>query len=281
MVYSYVKEINDKIVSIWQVDRIKGILKKLLFIEKSKVEYSNTEELVIDKLIIPDSIFDERIDTEPIKIKTLGTRFLEKEKDSAFPRIKKLIISKGITSLQKGAFAFSLSAVENLEIPEGVTIIPDNCFSSSLDLISVKLPSTINIIGTKAFSLTTNLKSINIPAKCRSIGFAAFQKSALSSVTFEKGTQPMNICDYAFSYCPNLTEVNWPEKCVNVPVGCFCGCSNLKNINFKGNIASIKKNSFAFTGITSLDFSNSLIPPQFNNEEINDLEIKITYPYYL
>ena len=65
-------------------------------------------------------------------------------------------------------------------IPEGITSIGDNAFSS-IQLTSIELPSTLTSIGNSAFH-STQLTSVVIPEGVTSIGNAAFVYTPLTSV---------------------------------------------------------------------------------------------------
>jgi len=80
------------------------------------------------------------------------------------------------------AGAFDGTNVTRVVVPEGVTVIADNCFANCPDLVEVSLPSSIKTIGANAFSHTA-IQSIDIPKDVTSIG------------------------DGAFSYMPNLTSI--------------------------------------------------------------------------
>ena len=71
------------------------------------------------------------------------------------------------TIKQIGEFAFDgCSALTSIDIPEGVTIIPDYCFVTCKKLNSVTLPTTIKKIGDGAFDECNKLKTISIPNGC-------------------------------------------------------------------------------------------------------------------
>ena len=85
----------------------------------------------------------------------------------------KIVIPEGTTFV--GAGLFYKSAVKVVEMSEGVTEIPDNCFYGCWALTSVKVPDSVKRIGSNAFSNCTALNtSIHIPASLEEIGSYAF-----------------------------------------------------------------------------------------------------------
>ena len=77
----------------------------------------------------------------------------------------------------------------SIVIPEGVTSIEINTFSSCKNLVSVSLPETITAIGQSAFFLCEQLQTITIPSNITCIEPDAFYKCEnLTSVTFENPT---------------------------------------------------------------------------------------------
>ena len=87
----------------------------------------------------------------------------------------KIVIPEGTTFV--GAGLFYKSAVKEVEMSEGVTEIPDNCFYGCWALTSVKVPDSVKRIGSNAFSNCTALNtSIHIPASLEEIGSYAFYR---------------------------------------------------------------------------------------------------------
>lgn len=74
--------------------------------------------------------------------------------------------------------------VEELEIPEGVEVIPYRCFAECVDLQSLKLPSTLKFICAEAFD-NSYLEELTIPADVKVIFPRAFATGSLKKVTFE------------------------------------------------------------------------------------------------
>ena len=111
---------------------------------------------------------------------------------------------------------------EHLEIPEGVTSIPQRCFMHWKQFKSVTLPQTLTTIKSMGFQYCSGLESVTIPSSVRSIEASAFGYcSGLKTVTFE-GKPSGTITARAFEYCPNLTDIFVPwgrDGVANAPWG--------------------------------------------------------------
>lgn len=82
-----------------------------------------------------------------------------------------------------------------LEIPEGVTAIPDETFSNCSDITSVKLPDSVQTIGEYAFSGCAKLESVEFGSNLKKISLYAFEDcNALTSASF-KTTTGWKVCE--------------------------------------------------------------------------------------
>ena len=92
----------------------------------------------------------------------------------------------------------------HIDVPEGVTIIPDSTFSNSDYLKTVSLPSTLKTIGYDAF---LNCEVLNIPALPDHLttieGSAFWGCKALESLYI--GPSVKEIGNFAFQDCTSLT----------------------------------------------------------------------------
>ena len=120
-----------------------------------------------------------------------------------------------------------------LELPEGVTEIPDKMFSGFGNLAKIVLPESLKKIGIDAFEGCDCLKKIEIPSGVEEIGRGAFSESALESITLP----------------PRL-------KCVES--GTFNNCENLTSVTLNKGLEEIGERAFSHTGITELVMPSTL-----------------------
>ena len=115
-------------------------------------------------------------------------------------------ISKEYVKTEEDKYATSI------DIPEGVTIIPDLCFYGCSSLESITLPSTIKQIDELAFDACSALTSIDIPEGVTIISNWCFCKcKKLNSVTLP--TTIKKIEDYAFCDCNKVKTISIPNGC--------------------------------------------------------------------
>jgi hypothetical protein len=131
----------------------------------------------------------------------------------------------------------------SIDIPEGVTIIPKQCFSGCSGLESITLPSTIKQIGRWAFRDCRSLTSIDIPEGVSIIPDRCFWGcSSLESVTLPSTIK--QIGENAFYGCSSLISIDIPEGVSILPDLCFGGCSRLESITLPTTIKKIEKRVF-------------------------------------
>ena len=84
------------------------------------------------------------------------------------------VIPEGVTKI--GENSFSSSQISSVIIPEGVEEIAFGAFRNCRYLLKVQLPNSLRIIGQQAFA-ATGLVSLHIPDGVTEIGLAAFFNS--------------------------------------------------------------------------------------------------------
>ena len=110
--------------------------------------------------------------------------------------IGSVTFSEGITGI--GGYAFSSLNIMSLIIPECITEISDNAFSSCTALETVTVASaTPAAISETAFSSCSSLTKIIVPLKCESIYKAADGWSAYADIIFPEFVYGDSTGDYA------------------------------------------------------------------------------------
>ena len=144
-------------------------------------------------------------------------------------------------------------------IPNSVTSISHDAFSYCTYLESVTIPHSVMNIGYRAFQQCINLESVTISESVTSIEFGVFNdtayynnpdnwendvlyigkhlieaKDSLSGdYNIKSGT--LNVADYAFSKCKNLTSVTIPYSVTSIGNGSFSAGRSLSKINVSNN----------------------------------------------
>ena len=134
-------------------------------------------------------------------------------------------------------------------IPNSVTSIGSNAFSSCASLTSVMIPNSVTSIGSSAFSSCASLTSVMIGSSVTSIGgYAFFYCTSLTSVTIPNSVT--SIGNYAFDSCTSLTNVAIPNSVTSIGDLVFYGCTSLTNVAIPNSVTSI--GDLAFYGCTAL-----------------------------
>ena len=74
------------------------------------------------------------------------------------------------------------SSLKTIEIPNGITSIPEFCFSGCESLTDIKFPSSLQVINDNSFSYCTNLRVLQIPEGVTKICNDAFFGCSLSEI---------------------------------------------------------------------------------------------------
>ena len=147
--------------------------------------------------------------------------------------------------------AFSLSKVENVELPEGLILIKDGAFRDAKTLRSVSLPQTLKEIGIWGFSCCERLETIDIPNSVTSIGLSVLDG------------------------CYSLHTARMSDSIKIIPAMSFYGCSRLESYSGGGSVERIGEAAFTFTKIKSMVFPETLRVIEelvFYDAPINSLE---------
>ena len=95
----------------------------------------------------------------------------------------------GSAKLQGGIFG-NCTALESVELGEGLTDIPALMFDGCASLKKVSIPEGVQAILTMAFRSCTALKEITIPASVTKIGYGVFDKCAALETVIFLGQKP-------------------------------------------------------------------------------------------
>ena len=153
-------------------------------------------------------------------------------------------------------------------IPDSVTAIGDNAFSSCFGLASVTIPNSITSIGQKAFIGCYNLSEIKVESgnsvydsrdNCNAI-INTETNTIISGC--RKSTIPNGVTcigNYAFYNCTGLTELAIPNSVTIIGNYAFYGCAGLTEIAIPNSVTSIGDYAFyGCKGLTEITIPNSV-----------------------
>ena len=168
-----------------------------------KVIYPNT----VEKIGSSENVYDGNVLNQPSEI----------------------ILSKNLISIGNYAF-YECSSLTNIEIPEGVTSIGNEAFSSS-GISSIEIPESVVSIGDRVFYVSS-IRNIKIPGSVKTIPNRAFQQcSFLENVEISEGVT--SIGENAFSSCYSLNSILIPKSVKNISEGAFRGWDSNQTIYFE------------------------------------------------
>ncbi len=108
--------------------------------------------------------------------------------------------------VQNGRTEENLSAVKNIVIQEGVTVLPDHAFSGCGSLNSVSLPGTVTGIGSFAFAGDSSLSGVTLPPNLQAIGDGAFSGCGSLDQVIMQGSVPPSVGNSVFDGCKFVTD---------------------------------------------------------------------------
>ena len=136
-------------------------------------------------------------------------------------------VEYSVTSI--GDYAFQMSSITSITIPNSVTSIGKQAFYLCEVLSSVSIPNSVTSISQKAFEACSGLTSVNIPNSLKWI---------------EKGT---------FAGCKNLTSITIPNSVTYIGKEAFKSCSGLTSLTIPNSVTSIDSQAFeGCSGLTSI-----------------------------
>ena len=137
-------------------------------------------------------------------------------------------IPDSVTSIVANAFSSSRRLL-SLTFGRGMATIPSEVCKNCVSLCEVTIPEGVTAIDRAAFSGCSGLKQVNLPSTLIKMGTSAFYKcSSLRSVTIPEHME--TISDYAFANCSALERVELAAETRTISDNAFNGCSSLKEI---------------------------------------------------
>ena len=155
----------------------------------------------------------------------------------AIPKIKRLIVDDGVTSLGDCVLhgfdgAHDAESLEEVTLPEGLTYLGNYAFFGAAKLKSITLPSTLTTIGIAAFDECAGLTDITIPSNVKTIKEGAFSGcTGLINVTLSDNLETLG--QGVFRVCPQLTSIHIPKSVKSMGAEMFGYCDALTCITFE------------------------------------------------
>ena len=193
--------------------------------------------------------------------------------------IKKVTVTDA-TTIPEEAF-MNCTAIEEINLNEGITSIEQNVFRGCTNLKTCDLPLTLNSIGTQAFQKCTSLMSISFPTGITSIpAYLCDGCTSLKNIDFSD--EITTIGNYSFRNCTSnlslmlpeslvtigsnaferndsITEIVLPEHVTTINEKAFLNCAGVENIVFNDQLKTIGNNAFqGLSKLTKIEVPNNV-----------------------
>ncbi|MGX8695762.1 MAG: leucine-rich repeat domain-containing protein [Prevotella sp.] len=138
-----------------------------------------------------------------------------------------------VTYLPSGMFRNDVG-LSSMLLPEGLAMIPDNCFTYCENLAEVQIPQSVNEIGGSAFYTCKSLKHVTLPE-----GLTAITRSM-------------------FAHCESLQSVNIPSTVTIIDVDAFYRCLSLSRVDLPEGLTNLEYEAFSYTALRNVVVPNSV-----------------------
>lgn len=153
-----------------------------------------------------------------------GSRYDQKVSDSALfidRTVEELVVPEGVTVI--GDYAFrGCAKLKSVSLPNGITKIARDAFCMAQALEEIVIPDGCLTIGMSAFSVCSKLARVVLPDSITEIGSTAFNKSIITEFIFPDKVD--RIDDRIFLDCSKLARVVAPSACKYVEEYAFGNC---------------------------------------------------------
>lgn len=153
------------------------------------------------------------------------------------------------TLTEMGDFCDNVN-IQSINIPKGVTKIPNYGFSCCTSLTSITLSEGLETISDNAFEDSSNLASIDLPSTVKTIGSSAFNGcTKLESLIIPEGVTVIKAC---FINRTSITSINIPGSVKTLESYLFDNCTSLKSVTLNEGLQTISSYAFEGTNLSSL-----------------------------
>lgn len=177
--------------------------------------------------------------------------------------MERVVIPDGVTHIEGNPFT-SCAALRTIEVsPDHPTlalidgVLFDKtekrllCYPAGLEADSYEIPQGITAIADGAFASCGNLERVVIPDSVTSIGARAFEDcESLAQINLPDSVTAIG--QGAFGNCSSLTGVEIPPEITAIPDDVFNGCYELASVTLPDGLTDIGVCAFSRCGLTEL-----------------------------
>ena len=154
--------------------------------------------------------------------------------------VGRLIIPDSVTKLGY-RMCSGCTALSEVRLPAGLTVIPDEAFDGCSSLRTVNFPDTLKEIRSDAFC-GTDLTEFIAPDSLTNVWSYAFKDCAALSAVELKNVR--SVGDGAFGNCTALRSIRLSDKMTELSDHIFDGCSSLADIDMPDNPIAVSFSVF-------------------------------------
>lgn len=156
---------------------------------------------------------------------------------------ERIVLPDGITFISACAFQ-NFTAVTEITVPNTVTSMGSNVFSSCSSLKTVNLSNNLETVSAYAFSGCVSVESIVIPDSVKVLETSAFTRcSSLKYVDIGAGVEEIGS---SFSRCAALESIVIPDNVKSIGPFAFMECASLKYVEMGDGVEIIRTQAFAY-----------------------------------
>lgn len=187
-------------------------------------------------------------------------------------RLRNITLHGGINIIGAAAF-MGCESLETFTVPQSVTEIFNDTFDGCKSMKSILLHNGITSIGSHAFRHCEALESVSLPAGLTHLD--SFECCySLREINIPGTVETID----GFMFCRNLRKVTLHERVRNIHDYAFRFCDNLEEINFPEGLEGIGARAFYPSSIRNADFPRSLkkigAEAFYYNEELSHLKFR-------
>lgn len=187
-------------------------------------------------------------------------------------RLRNITLHGGINIIGAAAF-MGCESLETFTVPQSVTEIFNDTFDGCKSMKSIQLHNGITSIGSHAFRHCEALESVSLPAGLTHLD--SFECCySLRAIDIPGTVETID----GFMFCRNLRKVTLHERVRNIHDYAFRFCDNLEEINFPEGLEGIGARAFYPSSIRNADFPRSLkkigAEAFYYNEELSHLKFR-------
>ena len=176
----------------------------------------------------------------------------------AFMNCKNLsVVNLPVSVVSLGGDAF-MNTLWMKSQPNGVLYLSDFVIGVKGKKLSgtVTIKDGVKVIAGYALYDQTEMTDIKLPSSLERIGESAFSNSGLTGVNIPENVE---MGEWIFSYCDNLTDVVINEGTATIPVAAFYQCKSMKSVRLPESITTIADEAFwCCTGLAEINWPSQV-----------------------